>query len=156
MRLLLHRYVEKRERGCPRTSSCAISTSVNSTDWMVDAWKSLRMGFRCGEEHNLRSTQHWFAHCTGMALQEGAADRNGVAFDAAHRQKRANGAVLERRHCHSQSHSSCKGRAKAAWLRRWSAMLCWLAAQRGRSRCRCSTNVLSQVWEVIPLQCMRC
>ena len=41
-----------------------------STIWMVDAWKSLRMGSRCGEEHNLRSTQHWFLHCTRMALQE--------------------------------------------------------------------------------------
>ena len=53
---LLHRYVEKQERGCPRTSSFAIWTSVSSTDQMADAWQSLRMGSRCGEEHNLRST----------------------------------------------------------------------------------------------------
>ena len=121
-------------------------------------------------------------HRDGTA-RRGAADRNGVALDAARRKKeraypelsgdegRARLVVLaaevggrwsnETAHffnalaeARSQSHSSCKGGRRPLGF--VVGAPCWLAAQRGRSRCRCSTDALSQVWEVIPLQCMRC
>ena len=146
LRLLLHRHAEKRERGCPRTSSFAIWTSVSSTDWMADSRKSLRMGSRCGEEHNLRSTQHWFPHCTEMALQEEEQrTETSVALDAARRKKeRAYPGDLwcwlprwERRwsyetaqflnalaEARSQSVPLILQGAEAAWLRRSAVLVC--------------------------------
>ena len=47
-----------------------------------------------------------------------------------------------------------QGRAKAAWLRRWSAMLACSAARA--FAVSLLDRRLSQVWEVIRLQCMRC
>ena len=112
-------------------------------------------------------------HRDGTA-RRGAADRNGAALDAARRKKERAYPEL----------SGDEGRARLVVLAaevggRWSnetaqffnalaearsqrllgfavGAPCWFAAQRGRSRCRCSTDALSQVWEVIPLQCMRC
>ena len=154
---LLHRYAEKRERGCPRTSSFVIWTSASSMDWMVDVWKSLRMGFRCGEGRNLRSTQHWSHHCTGMALQEEEqlTETKWLLTLRAERKSEPTRSCLVTEveqdlwcwlprlgddetaqflnalaEARSQSLPVIlQERAKAAWLRRWSAMLACSAAR---------------------------